>query len=341
MRAGDRGWLFESVGPAVIAQLQQTLRTGVRASDRTYDGSLIGTAPFEVDGVWGAQTFRRMWAYAKVLGDRNMLNAPQQKLDLIARDARASSITIDSAAMAVLLTYFVQRAVRSGSSESFEPAVFAALLSGNTPRIALSVSPEGLPAFRARPQFPVDATMLSAAPTYLRLSDNLPELPLPPELKDAWAPLVVAGDPAQKPPPGSTGPWTLRAGQPAPIWLGTDEPRPGASTTDIVGGTGTGGGAGGAGGTGTTGADGGTGGAGGNTTGGGGATSGGGRGGENEIRPSYRPELLAGNIGRVAKEYILPIASTVAIVGGVMLLAKAVWPKSEQAPGDRAEPSWF
>jgi len=330
MRAGDRGWLFESVGPAVIAQLQQMLRTGVRSSDRTYDGSLIGTAPFEVDGVWGAQTFRRMWAYAKVLGDRNMLNAPQQKLEWIARDARASSISVDSAAMAVLLTYFVQRAVRSGSSESFEPAVFAALLSGNTPRIGLRVSPEGLPAFRARPQFPVDATILSAAPTYLRLSENLPEITA--DLKDSWAPFVVAGDSSQKPPPGSTGPWTLRAGQQAPIWLGTDEPRPGTSTTDIVGGTGTGGGAGGAGGTG---------GAGGNTTGGGGATSGGGRGGENEIRPSYRPEVLASSIGRVAKEYILPIASTVAIVGGVMLLAKAVWPKSEQAPGDRAEPSWF
>jgi len=96
-------WICEFYGVSLIISLQSLMFRALRPPFQTYNGTETKRA--RIDGTWGPQTFRAMWAYAK------KINAPAAVLQVLEADARAQRITDQDVRIAIWMLFYQPRPI--------------------------------------------------------------------------------------------------------------------------------------------------------------------------------------------------------------------------------------
>lgn len=158
--------VVESVGRAVIAQIQNVLYAGVRPGTRGFNMTL--SRRIKVDGIVGPETLNALWAYMRIVG------RPQIELDAVQSAITARRFTDVVAITAIWLTYHQPRRIDLDAG----PVGARTRVQRTDPAIAFETSaadirlPAGtvLPAYLEAPGVPeADAQLLRVQPTIVPL----------------------------------------------------------------------------------------------------------------------------------------------------------------------------
>lgn len=209
-RFGDAWWhaqrgrtwnVVEYTGFASIAQMQAMIFAGVRPGARTWDGTMARR--IRIDGNWGPETMRGLYAYALAR------HAPDNLLAFIRNDGQRQRISRDSLGIGLWYTFHQPRAidldvgpVTGGTRVQRTDAALLFDVPLDAIRLNAATVP---PAFLSRPGIP------EVGDEVLRLR------PIVRELDDQGRVVSTTQAPAPAPTPASTTPTPAPAPAPAPI----------------------------------------------------------------------------------------------------------------------------